>query len=481
MDLYSFNASPEEFSELIIRAEDLVPRAASGSSAANKAYKVELLLRSLPNAVNLVKLEICGLDQREGEEECYSWGDNERQRLADSLNSNLPKLRHLRIVSSLGVAEKTATNLASALSSLSGLQLLDLSLNNLGINGAELLAPALERLTSLQHLDLSYTGLDYKNAVYLGDADFLGLSALLELRSLNLSGNCLHVNGTTTLVHAVIRNPLKYLLHLDLSDNAMGVEGAAKLAPALKGFANSLQHLDLSYNGMGPGGVDRLVLGLGDLGNSLQHLNLGGNSMGNDGAAALAPVLRSLRRLEHLDLGANELGWKGAAALAPAVRSLWASMLHLDLGDNFNLAEEAEGVAIMAPAIKTLWQLQHLDLSNTGLGFVAGGAAVLAPTLGALRCLKHLNLSGSALGIDETIALFTPGGPTVSGLSSLQHLDIGENGAANFEDWPAGREGALEWAASLKNDSLRSLKYLTSAMDLRASLWNTSLSIPVAA
>ena len=179
VDLYSFNARPEVYSELIVHAEDLMPRAASGSNAANKAYKVELLLQSLPNAVNLVKLEIHGLDRREGEEEGYCWGDNERQRLAGSLSASLKNLRHLRIVGSLGVAEKTATTLASALSTLTGLQLLDLSHNNLGIKGAKQLAPALRVLTSLMHLDLSQTGLDHgtvegsQGQQFQPDANFL--------------------------------------------------------------------------------------------------------------------------------------------------------------------------------------------------------------------------------------------------------------------------------------------------------------------
>ena len=500
MDLYDFNASPETYSELIIHAEDLMPRAASGSGAA-KFHKVELLLRSLPNAVNLVKLEIHGLDHRDGEIENDYWGDNERQRLADTLKTSLlPRLYHLSIVSSLGVGEKAAAMLAPALSTLTGLQHLDLSHNCLGPKGATLLTPALERLTSLQFLDLSHAGLGYgtvdggSQGKFKPEANFLGLRALLELRSLNLSGNYLGVNGTSNLAHTAMHKPLKYLQHLNLSNNAMGAEGAAKLAPALKSFGNSLQHLNLSDNGMGPGGLAWLGLGLKDLSNSLQHLDLsdntmgaegvaslepalkdlvnslrhlklGGNSMGDEGAAVLAPVLRSLTNLQHLDLGENGMGWEGAAALAPAVKSL-RSMLHLDLGGNFGCEEEAEGIAIMAPAIKALYSLQHLDVSNTGLGYAAGGAAVLAPALGALRNLKHLNLRSNDLGVVGIIALLTP----ALDLFSLRHLDLSENGLAKFEDWPGGKgvgigsglgsglEGA--WVASLKKGGLKSLKYL---------------------
>ena len=428
VDLYDFNVSPEAFTELIVRAEDLLPRSGFGSSAA----KVELLLRSLPNAVNLGKLEIHGFDHCQSEAEGrHYWADDERRRLVDTLITSLPKLYHLSIVSSLGVGEKAASLLAPALLTLKRLQHLDLSHNNLGIKGADLLAPALKVLTSLQHLDLGHAGLDYRNQVeVLPNTDFLGMPGLLELRSLNLSGNNLDVNGTSSLAHVVTCNSLKYLKHLDISNNAMGPKGVARLVPALEGLADSMQ-----------------------------HLNLGGNAMGDDGAVTLAPALRSLTRLQHLDLGENELGWKGAAALAPAVKILQSSLSHLDLGGNFCWAEEAEGVAIMAPAIKALWYLEHLDLSNTGLGF-AGGAAMIAPTLGALSRLKHLNLRDSALGVDGIFALLIPGGPTVSGLCSLQHLDLGGNGVDDFEDWPAGRDGALAWAANLKEDSLRSLKYL---------------------
>ena len=430
VDLYDFNTSPEEFTELAIRAADLVPTLdASGSSAT----KVELLLRSLPGAVNLAKLEIHGLDFCE---DGY-WGDDERQRLADSLNrSLLPKLNHLSIVNSLGAAEETAALLAPALSALTGLQYLDLSHNNLGAKGADLLSPALKRLTLLKHLDLSHAGMNYGNAFCLSDTDFLGLSALLELRSLKLSGNCLDVNGMSSLVHAVANNPLKYLQHLDLSGNAMGPEGVAWLAAALKNIAPPLQHLDVSNN-----------------------------AMGDVAAATLAPALRSLTRLQHLDLGDNKLGWKGAAALAPAVKSLRSSLTHLNLGGNFGSAEEAEWVAIMAPVIKALSYLQHLDISNTGLGFAVGGAAVLAPSLRAFWNLRHLNLRDNHLGVDGIIALLAA--PAIPGLGNLQHLDIGGSNGLEYEAWPgpgdggdrvAGREGALAWAARLKEGNLKSLK-----------------------
>ncbi len=77
----------------------------------------------------------------------------------------------------------------------------------------------------------------------------------------------------------------------------------------------------------------------------------------------------------------------------------------------------------LAPALRSsgLSGLQHLDLGNIVLS--AAGAAALAPALQGLSKLQRLDISVNHLGAAGAAALATP----LQSLSTLQRLDLSFN------------------------------------------------------
>ena len=93
------------------------------------------------------------------------------------------------------------------------------------------------------------------------------------------------------------------LVHLDLSGNGIGPDGAESLAGVLA-QCPALAHLNLRYNGIGTAGAEGLAGVLGQCA-ALAHLDLFGNGIGAGGAERLAGVLAQCTALAHLDLSAQ--------------------------------------------------------------------------------------------------------------------------------------------------------------------------------
>jgi hypothetical protein len=95
------------------------------------------------------------------------------------------------------------------------------------------------------------------------------------------------------------------LVHLDLSGNRIGPEGAESLAGVL-GQCAALAHLDLCHNDIGEAGAESLAGVLGQCA-ALAHLSLWDNGIGADGAESLAGVLAQCAALTHLELCFNQI------------------------------------------------------------------------------------------------------------------------------------------------------------------------------
>jgi hypothetical protein len=135
-----------------------------------------------------------------------------------------------------------------------------------------------------------------------------GMSALcrittLELRSCEIAGP--HAEWLAGGVLAQCRA----LVHLDLSFNRIGADGAESLAGVLAQCA-ALAHLDLSYNRIGADGAESLA-GVLEQCPALAHLDLWCNDIGPEGAESLAGVLGQCASLAHLNLCFNFIGPDG--------------------------------------------------------------------------------------------------------------------------------------------------------------------------
>ena len=274
------------------------------------------------------------------------------------------------------------------------LQSLDLSVNNIGGEGAK----GLNLPTVLQFLNLSYSLIDTKGAK--------GLNLPARLQSLDLSLNSIGDEGAK-----VLQLPAS-LTDLDLSVNNIGDEGAQRLqfpsmlrnlnlsknnigAEGAKGLQlpSMLTFLDLYQNNMGAAGVSGLQLPP-----SLKSLSLGNNNIGAEGAKEL----QLPSTLQSLDLSLNSIGDEGAKML-----QLPASLTDLDLTDNDIGAEGAKGLQL--PLL-----LQSLDLNyNFNMGAEGAKGLQLPPML------QFLDLSSNDIGAEGAKGLQLP--------PSLQSLNLYNN------------------------------------------------------
>ena len=317
---------------------------------------------------------------------------------------------------------------------VSGLKSLELSLNQLGSDGASALAKELSRLTSLTNLGLAYNDIEFEGAKKIA----AGLTALLDLRSLSLQGNCIGADGwkEVTIGLSKLENLSSlngWNLYESLHSGGVtelllgGQELAAAVSCLFHHSVESLTVLDVSSNELGLGRrgqahADKAAVQvLEDIGSlhNLSTLSLANNSLGQQGGTVLGNVLERLVRLESLDLSRCNLGSKGASSVAQGlcritglqrlmlagngickgandVCAVFSSLLELNELDISNNKLGPEGGATLASSLKFLSAIVRLDVSNNLLG--ADGESMLAKQLGSFARLAELNLRGNTLG-----------------------------------------------------------------------------------
>lgn len=277
--------------------------------------------------------------------------------------ASLPNLRVLGL-SSNELSADAMRVFAASTRSLSSLAYLDLSMNEVGDEGAE----ALSRLSKLTHLVLTHGGLGAEGA--------RALAALSSLTYLNLRGNSIEAEGARGLASlknlselflegadlgdegALALGSLTGLTQLDLGRNGIRGKGAVGLAGLL-----ALTFLDLRGNGIGAKGAEALI-GL----SNLAELNLSHNGVRDRGARAVA----KLKKLTHLVVDRNEIGPEGARALATL-----PNLVDLDLHEN-GLGDEG------ARALSRLKGLRRLNVSYNKIGDEGARALASMPSLASL-------------------------------------------------------------------------------------------------
>ncbi|XP_051717604.1 NACHT, LRR and PYD domains-containing protein 12-like isoform X2 [Ctenopharyngodon idella] len=325
-----------------------------------------------------------------------------------------------------GVTDEGCAALASALRSNPSSHLRDLNLsgNNLGDSGVKIISAVLENPhCKLEKLWLYDCGVTDEGCAALASA--LRSNPSSHLRELNLSENNLGDSGVN-LVSAVLENPHCKLEKLWLSDCGVTDEGCAALASALRSNPSHLRELSLSVNNLGDSGVKIVSAVLENPQCKLEKLRLSKCGVTDEGCAALASALRSNpSHLRELYLSRNNLGdsgvkivsavlenphckleelWlskcgvtdEGCAALASALRSNPSHLRELNLSVN-NLGDS--GVKIVSAVLENPHcKLEILGLSKCGV--TDEGCAALASVLRSNPSshLRELNLSYNNLG-----------------------------------------------------------------------------------
>ena len=219
----------------------------------------------------------------------------------EALAAALPRLgtlRHLDIGEN-DLGERGAAAVVSALApaAITGMSLLTLGWNGIGIGGAAELAARLPEMTSLAELHLAANRI-------MGGEGMKTLFGGLAARGVRLTA----------------------LTSLDLRSNFLECDGAAALAGLLPRLPN-LSCLDLHANAIAARGMQRLAQQVGQM-PELRTLGMSYNCVGNTGAQALACMLRGSTHIRHVsnvhayvsyNLERNGIADAGALALADAL------------------------------------------------------------------------------------------------------------------------------------------------------------------
>ncbi|XP_059817093.1 NACHT, LRR and PYD domains-containing protein 3-like [Hypanus sabinus] len=226
------------------------------------------------------------------------------------------KIQKLRL-GNVGLTDSGAEDLVSALSTNPSLMELDLSDNKLGDSGVKLVSAALRNPEcKIQKLELYRIGLTGSGAGDLASA----LSTNPSLTELNLSGNELGDSGVQ-LVSAALRNPVCKIQKLRLKDVGLTDSGAEDLASALS-TNPSLTELYLGGNKLGDSGVKLVSAALRNPECKMQKLRLGYVGLTDSGAEELASALSTNPSLTELGLRWNSLTDRSVPALHRLILTL---------------------------------------------------------------------------------------------------------------------------------------------------------------
>ena len=183
------------------------------------------------------------------------------------------------------------------------------------------------------------------------------------LEVLDISGNEVGDAGIEALASAIVLRSLTGLRELKLPLNSISNAGVVALAAALRSLPGlQLEVLNLDHNWIGANGSIALA-GAIRAGVHVRRLMLAGNNVGERGGSALAASLPFNRRLTSLNLYSNSIGTRGAVAFATALSGGASDLERLSLAYNYIDADgEAEGAAALADAMRRGRALRSLDL-----------------------------------------------------------------------------------------------------------------------
>ncbi|XP_049753496.1 leucine-rich repeat-containing protein 74A [Elephas maximus indicus] len=249
--------------------------------------------------------------------------------------------------------EEGVTSLMQMLHENYYIQELNISENDLGLEGAGILSGFLQRnISSLWNIQLSGNNFKEESAVLFCQA----MSSNYRIKKLDLSHNQFSDKGGEQLGQMLALNV--GLQVLDLSWNHIRTRGAVALCNGLRANV-TLKTLDLSMNGFGNDGAQAIGEVL-KLNNSLAYLDLNSNDITNDGAAKISRGLESNESLKVLKLFLNPLTMEGAVLLITSIkRNPKSKMEELDIS-NVLVSEQfvkiLDGVCALHPQLDVIYK-----------------------------------------------------------------------------------------------------------------------------
>lgn len=178
------------------------------------------------------------------------------------------------------------------------LEYINMNQNNLGDQGTIDLANGILALKNLRSLCLVYNQIKYKGVEGISYA----IAECPNLKMLNLSTNFVYHEEMDTLIWALGKLP--NLVYLNLSNNQISSEGLAMIGDILP---PTIQRLNFSENEITQEGIQDFAGNLYRCPNLLA-LILYGNKNGTSGIYGLCEAFHNIPELEELNLGCNCIG-----------------------------------------------------------------------------------------------------------------------------------------------------------------------------
>lgn len=317
--------------------------------------------------------------------------------------------------------------------------------NTLGVGASQELARHLPGLTSLREANLAdiFTSRLLSEIPPALDALLQALLPLQQLSHINLSDNAFGLNTQAPLVRFLqAHTPLR---HLILNNNGLGPEAGALIADALSRLATAqnggkLETIVCGRNRLENGSMTAWSRAVAAHAASLRDVRMIQNGIRQEGVAALLrDGLGRAARLRALDLQDNTFTASGGAALAAVVAG-WPELEELGVGDCLLSTRGMVrlGAALAAAKnsrLRTL-RLQYNEIDARGVR-----AVVDAARAGALPALQRVELNGNKFAEED---------PAVDALRELLSERAEEHGGEDGE-----REGAwgLDELSDLEEDS----------------------------
>ncbi|XP_041960842.1 NACHT, LRR and PYD domains-containing protein 12-like isoform X18 [Alosa sapidissima] len=273
----------------------------------------------------------------------------------------------------------------SVLQSTNALIKLDLGENDLGDSGVKLLSKGLSspdcKLQTLRLADCKLTDKSYEMVASV-------LQSPNSLQELDLSDNDLGDSGAQLLSKGLSSSNCKIhtlrLTDCKLSEKSCGIVASVLQSP------NSLIELDLNYNDLGDSGVQLLSKGLSSSHCKLQTLRLAKCTLSEKSCGIVATVLQSPNSLIELDLNYNDLRDSGVQLLSKGLSSPHCKLQTLRLA-KCKLLEKSCGIVatvLQSPNSLIELDLSHNDLRDSGVQLLSKGLSSPHCKLQTLRLRK---------------------------------------------------------------------------------------------
>ena len=266
---------------------------------------------------------------------------------------------------------------------------LDLTRNNIGDLGVEILVNSLKNTNSLLYLNLSSNSITHKGGQNIFNS-FINQQSIIDLNLSSLEGsNRNRITGLGMQDIPIYLNHNYFIEKLNLSGNSIRNEGFILICQGLQ-KNQTLQSLDISNNSINEKGVKKgfEIISTYKLLGSIINFNISNNPLTNTGLEIIASNLKYLPNLVSLNISFCGFDFKGLQIILKTIQHM-KKMDNLNVaGNNFksdNLFALKEYFAVFG--------IRYLNMSRCLLG--DRGGYYIGECLSVNDTLKYLNLSAN--------------------------------------------------------------------------------------